>query len=234
MGEAPLSIVMPTLDAAESLPASLGALHAGTARTLVREILVVDGGSADRTVAVARRLGARVLTAERGRGQQLLAGAAAAQGDWLLFLHADTRLSPEWPDVVRAFIAAAPAAGAGNDRAAVFRFALDAEDPRARRIERLARWRGRVLGLPYGDQGLLLPRAFYGQTGGYRPITLMEDIDLVRRIGRRRLTILDCAATTSAQRYRSGGWWLRPIRNLLLLALYYLGTPPGLLARFYG
>jgi rSAM/selenodomain-associated transferase 2 len=234
MGDAPLSIVIPALDAADSLPMALEALDAATARDLVREVIVVDGGSADRTAEVARRLGARVLTAERGRGPQLFAGAAAARGDWLLFLHADTRLGAQWPDAVQEFIAGASAGGGENAQAAVFRFALDDDDPRARRIERLARWRGRVLGLPYGDQGLLLPRALYRQTGGYRPITLMEDIDLVRRIGRRRLATLDCAAYTSAQRYRKGGWWLRPIRNLMLLTLYYLGMPPGLLARFYG
>ena len=116
----------------------------------------------------------------------------------------------------------------------MFRFALDDPDPRARRIERLARWRGRVLGVPYGDQGLLISRAFYDVLGGYRPLPLMEDVDMVRRIGRRRLVELDAAAVTSAARYRAGGWWLRPVRNLSILGLYFLGAPPALLKRLYG
>ncbi len=232
MPEAPISVVIPALDAADSLAATLAALREVGADDLVREVLVVDGGSGDHTREVARGLGARVLRAERGRGQQMAAGAAAAAGAWLLFLHADTRLAAGWTTAVRDFIAGAE--GDAAPAAAVFRFALDDPDPRARRIERLARWRGRVLGLPYGDQGLLLSREFYRQVGGFRPVSLMEDVDLVRRIGRRRLVILESEAYTSAGRYRRGGWWLRPTCNLFLLCLYYLGLPPRLLARLYG
>ena len=110
---------------------------------------------------------------------------------------------------------------------------LDDPDPRARRIERLAAWRARVLGLPYGDQGLLIARPFYESIGGFRPIALMEDVDIVRRIGRRRLVLLDAGAETSAARYRRDGWLLRPLRNLTLLTCYFLGVPPGLLERYY-
>jgi len=120
------------------------------------------------------------------------------------------------------------------ERAAVFRLRLDDAAPAARRIEKLAAWRSRRLGLPYGDQGLLIARRLYDQLGGYRPLPLMEDVDLVRRLGRRRLAALGSAAVTSAARYRRDGWWLRPLRNLALLALYYLGLPPRWLARLYG
>ena len=118
--------------------------------------------------------------------------------------------------------------------AAVFRFVLDDEDARARRVERLTRWRARVLGLPYGDQGLLISRRFYEGLGGYRPIPLMEDVDLARRIGRRRLEVLEADAVTSSERYRRDGWIVRPLRNLTILALYFLGLPPRLLVRLYG
>jgi hypothetical protein len=116
----------------------------------------------------------------------------------------------------------------------VFRFALDDADPRARRIERGAAWRGRALGLPYGDQGLLIARDFYWSLGGHPAIPLMEDVALVRRIGRGRLTVLDHAALTSAARYRRDGWLRRPARNLALLSLYLLGVSPRVLARLYG
>ena len=230
MHERHLSIVIPALDAAGRVPATLAALDEGRRAELVREVILADGGSCDDTARLAEQAGARALEGFSGRGRQLAAGADAAQGDWLLFLHADTVLGPGWAGAVRAFMDDAGSA----KRAAVFRLALDDPDPRARRIERLARWRGRVLGLPYGDQGLLISRALYDSVGGFRPLPLMEDVDLVRRIGRGRLAVLDAEAVTSAARYRADGWWLRPIRNLTLVGLFFLGAPPALLRRLYG
>ncbi len=235
MSEPCLSVVVPALDAAATLPATLAALEAARDGGLLCEVLVVDGGSGDRTAEIAADWGARVLDADANRGAQLAAGGAAATGDWLFFLHADTRLGPGWVAAVREFVAQTGSSRPGSaQRAAAFGLALDDADPRARRIERLANWRGRALGLPYGDQGLLIARAFYQALGGYRPLPLMEDVDLARRIGRRRMVILDAEAVTSAARYRQGGWWLRPLRNLTLLGLYFLGAPPRLLHRLYG
>ncbi len=225
-----LSVVIPALDAASSLPATLGALAPGARDGQFGEIVVVDGGSRDATVALARQGGARVLNVARGRGGQLAAGATMTSGAWLLFLHADTVLDQAWSGAVRAFVEAPE----NSVRAAVFRFALDDADPRARRIERWARWRGRVWGLPYGDQGLLISRRLYESLGGFRPLPLMEDVDLVRRIGRGRLVELDAVARTSAARYRAGGWIWRPLRNLSILTLYFLGVPPVVLKRLYG
>jgi len=220
-----LSIVIPTLDAAQTLPGCLAALAGAPAG----EIVVADGGSTDGTQALAETLGARVIEAPRGRGRQMAAGAEAASGDWLLFLHADTRLAPGWTEDAAAFMADP----ANEDRAAYFRFALDDPAGAARRVERLVAWRCRRLGLPYGDQGLLIARAFYGRLGGYRPLAMMEDVALVRRIGRRRLVPLAATALTSARRYERDGYLLRPARNLLCLALYFLGLPPRLIARLY-
>jgi rSAM/selenodomain-associated transferase 2 len=221
-----LSIVIPTLNAAEPLRATLRHLAEEAAGA---EIVVVDGGSGDDSCVIAAAAGARTIVAPRGRGSQLRAGVAAAGGDWLLCLHADTRPAPGWRGVVEAF-----AHGAGPDRAAAFRLRLDDGDPRARRIERWAAWRCRRFGLAFGDQGLLIARRFYEALGGYRPLPLMEDVDLVRRIGRRRLVLLDHPAITSAARYRQGGWTRRPARNLAVLAMYFLGVSPALLARLYG
>jgi rSAM/selenodomain-associated transferase 2 len=217
-----VTIVIPTLQAAASLPATLAAC-AG----LPAEVLVVDGGSQDATVAVAEASGARVIRAPRGRGQQLAAGAAAATTPWLLFLHADTRPAPGWWSAVEA-------ATADPDRAHYFRFALDDPAPQARRLERMVAWRCRRLGLPYGDQGLLISRALHDRVGGYRPIPLMEDVDLVRRIGRRRLAPLPVAALTSAERWRRDGWWRRSARNLACLSLFYVGVSPERIRRLYG
>ena len=225
-----VSVVIPALDAAGTLPATLHALEPGRQGGLVGEVILADGGSRDRTRELARAAGAQVLATPQGRGLQLAAGAAAARGPWLLFLHADTVPSETWPAAVRGFMETP----GGDARAGVFRLALDDPDPRARRIERLARWRGRVLGLPYGDQGLLISRGFYEALGGFRPLPLMEDVEFVRRIGRRNLVVLGATALTSAARYRQGGWSLRPLRNLSILGLYLLGVPPRILARLYG
>src|SRR5215470_16696322 len=161
----PLSIIIPALDAAASLPETLAALGEGRERGLVREVLVVDGGSRDGTTALARATGGRVIEAPRGRGNQLVCGAAAATGDWLLFLHADTRLGPGWAEAVGEFIAVA-----GNARRAGYlRYRLDDPAAAARRLEAFVAWRCRLLALPYGDQGLLIARRFYDDLGGFRP-----------------------------------------------------------------
>jgi len=223
-----LSIVIPTLDAGAELPACLRAL--GEGRDLVGEIIVADGGSRDATLAVAATSGARVIAAPSGRGQQLARGADAARGAWLLFLHSDTNLAEGWAAVAQAFIAY-PANAA---RAGYFRFRLDDARRAARRIEGMAAWRAKWLGLPYGDQGLLIARTLYREIGGYRRMPLMEDVDMVRRLGRARLAPLVCDAVTSAARYRRDGYIRRPLRNLACLALYFLGVPLQHLQRLYG
>jgi rSAM/selenodomain-associated transferase 2 len=212
-----LSVVIPTLNAATSLPATLTSVAGAD------EVVVVDGGSDDGTADIADALGARVMSAPRGRGAQLVAGVASARGEWLLLLHADTRLEPGWRQV-----AIEP------DRAGYFRFALDSDDPRARQLERVVAWRSRALALPYGDQGLLIHRDLLAAVGGVRALPLMEDVDLVRRLGRRRLVELDVAAITSAAKWERQGWYRRSLRNLACLGLYFAGVPPRLIARLYG
>ncbi len=222
-----LSLVIPTLAAADQLARCLPRTLAA-AEGLVGEVVVADGGSVDATVAVAQALGARVVAAPRGRGPQLAAGVAAAQGDWLLLLHADTVLGPGWAAAARGHMAG----GAG--RAGFFRFVLDSADPRARRLERLVAWRCAVLGLPYGDQGLLVARSLLDRVGGVPPLPLMEDVTLARRLGRGRLATLDAAAETSARRWEQGGWLRRSARNLACLALWRAGVPPAAIVRLYG
>lgn len=194
------------------------------------ETIVTDGGSIDGTTALAKAAGARVVFAARGRGTQLAAGAVAARGEWLLFLHADCVLEPGWPAAVSAFIAQPGA----ERRAGYFGFALDDPASAARRLERLVAWRCRVLGLPYGDQGLLLSRTVYDAVGGFAPLPLMEDVDLVRRLGRDRLALVGARCVASARRYRRDGYWRRSARNLLCLSLYFAGMPPARIARLYG
>jgi rSAM/selenodomain-associated transferase 2 len=216
-----LSIVIPALNAAPCLNATLATLDVGA------EVIVVDGGSSDRTVSITRAAGARVLLAPRGRGSQIGAGVAAARNHWLLLLHADTKLQPGWRDAVAEHMAG------GSGRAGYFRFVLNSSDRRARRLERVVTWRSRVLGLPYGDQGLLIHRDLLRELGGIAPIPLMEDVDLIRRIGRNRLVALPADALTSAVRWERDGYLRRSARNLLCLSLWFAGVPPRLLLHLY-
>jgi rSAM/selenodomain-associated transferase 2 len=216
-----LSVVIPALNAERSLPATLAGLGG------VAEVVVVDGGSTDGTPDVARRHGARIITAPRGRGAQLAVGVAATSHAWLLLLHADTRFGSGWDAAALHHMACFP------DRAGYFRFALDCSNPRARWLERLVAWRCRVFALPYGDQALLIHRDLLQRIGGIRPLVLMEDVDLVRRLGRGRLNALDAAAVTSAERWLRDGWLRRSARNLVCLSLWFAGVPPRHIARLY-
>ena len=222
-----ISVVIPTLNAAPALGPTLGALGAGIGEGLIREVIFADGGSDDDTAAIADAVGADLVTAPRGRGSQLRAGAAAAKGDWLLFLHADTALSPDWPAAMRRHMAQRP------DRAGWARLRYDARGVGPAVVAGWANLRTRLFALPYGDQGLLIARALYDRAGGYPPIPLMEDVTLVRALGRSRLAALDCVAETSFARYARDGWVRRGARNLTCLGLHVAGVDPARIAERY-
>ena len=224
---APVSVIIPVRDAAAQLPPCLAALAEGAVDGLVAEVILADGGSTDDIADLADGVGARLLAAAPGRGPQLRAGAAAARAPWLFFLHADTVLPPGWPGAIRAHIERAP------DRAGYARLAFDSAHPMARVTAGWANLRARAFALPYGDQGLLVARAVYDAAGGHPPLALMEDVALVRRLGRQRLAPLALTVTTSAARYEREGWIARGWRNLTTLMLWRLGVPAERLCRRY-
>lgn len=224
---APLSIIIPTLNAADRIGPCLGAVGEGLSEGVIREVIIADGGSDDAIAEIAETLGATFLTAPRGRGQQLAAGAEAATGAWLLFLHADTVLPQGWHMPVIDHIRSAP------DKAACFRLRFDSADFMAGVTAGWANLRTRLFGLPYGDQALLIPAGLYQRSGGYPPIPLMEDVALARRLDRSRIVLLPASVTTSADRYSREGWLRRGWRNLTTLALYFAGVAPEKLAERY-
>jgi len=229
-----LSIIIPTLNAQEGLANCLSALVPATVSGLVRQVIIVDGGSSDATVEIADMTGATLITTPPGRGGQLRAGAEAAAHDWLLFLHGDTVLEPGWEADVSKFLKQVEGGRFGGlDIAAAFQFALDDFGAGARWLERMVRLRCAVFRLPYGDQGLLIHKTFYARLGGYPDVALMEDVGLVRKIGWRRMTLLHARAFTSPARYRKDGYLKRSLANLGLLSLYFLRVPPRFLARVY-
>jgi rSAM/selenodomain-associated transferase 2 len=221
-----LSVVIPTLNAEKNLPATLACIKAGGFQL---ELIIADGGSYDKTPAIAAEHGAKFTATLGGRGAQMASGAMYSTGDWLLFIHSDTRPQPGWKHIVKKFIENPK----NRFHAAYFKFSLNDSSPAARRLERMVDWRCRTFGMPYGDQGLLISRDFYDLLGGITPIPLMEDVDIVRRIGPKRLTQLNSAAVTSAERFRKNGYFLRSAKNLLCLALYFAGLPPRLIAEIY-
>ncbi|MGF1552876.1 MAG: TIGR04283 family arsenosugar biosynthesis glycosyltransferase [Paracoccaceae bacterium] len=228
---APVSAVVPTWQAAGTIGPCLGRLVEGVAEGLVAELVLADAGSADAIAEVAEAVGARLVTAPRGRGRQLRAGCAAARGSWLLVVHADTRLPPGWPAAVRAHIAGHPRA------AGYFGLAFDDASWPGRLVAGWAGLRSALFALPYGDQGLLVPRALYERAGGYPDTALMEDVALARAIvraeGRCALRRLPGRVVTSAERYRRDGWLRRGALNLSTLALWSLGRDPERLAERY-
>jgi rSAM/selenodomain-associated transferase 2 len=234
MMRAMLSVIIPTLNAEETLPRALATLVPAVVHGVVREVIIADGGSTDGTAEIAEASGAKLIRAPRGRGSQLAAGASAAKGNWLLFLHADTELEQGWDvEVDKLFERVASGRTRSPEIAAAFRFTLDDFSGAARFLERLVALRCFLLRLPYGDQGLIVNRRLYDRIGGFQALPLMEDVDLVRRIGRRRLVMLRARAVTSPARYLDDGFLARIARNALCITLYYLRVPPSVIARIY-
>jgi rSAM/selenodomain-associated transferase 2 len=225
-----ISVVIPTFNAAQWLPLTLKALSAASGGALVREIVISDGGSSDATLEIARSAGVRIVESAKGRGAQLARGAEAAQGDWLLFLHADTRLDASWTQEVSAHFQ-------NPDQAGVFTLKFDSDHPLAKLIASSAMVRTRLFKAPYGDQGLLVSRALYDDVGGYADRPLFEDVDIVDRLvrlkGRKVLKVFRAHALTSAERYRTQGYGACVLRNFACLAMYRFGVSPTRIAKFY-
>lgn len=223
---APLSVVIPTLNAAGQLPGTAAALIPGLSAGLIRDLVISDGGSTDATCAQAEALGALCLNGAPGRGAQLARGAAAAKGAWLLLLHADTQLSPNWVEAAETHIAQHPG------MAGYFRLAFRADGPGARLTAAWGNIRARQFGLPFGDQGLLIHRDQLAAVGGVPNLPLMEDVALARAL-KGRLRPLPATAHTAATRYLDEGWLRRGSRNLWTQLRYFAGADPDRLAQSY-
>lgn len=221
-----VSVIIPTLDEAARLPPLVAALRGEPG---LAEIIVADGGSADGTPAVAEALGARVVRGARGRGQQLRDGAAAASGEILLFLHADSVFPAGGLAALAAALDGDPAIPGGN-----FRVVFDGDSGFARWLTGFYAWL-RHFTLYYGDSGIFVRRAIYEAIGGFAPMPLMEDYDFVRRLERAGPTtrIEHPPLVTSSRKFAGRhpiaifwGW-------SLVHVLYWLGVAPERLARIY-
>ena len=221
-----LSIVVPTLDEAAGIAAALAALQ--PLRAAGHEVIVVDGGSRDATPALAQPLADRVLAAPPGRAVQMNAGARAAAGDVVVFLHADSRL----PAGAAAAIARALAGGARWGR---FDVTIAGRPRILRVVAAMMNLRSRLTGIATGDQGIFVERALFAAAGGYAQIPLMEDIALSKSLKRRggRPACLRERITTSGRRWEAHGPWRTIVTMWRLRAAYALGADPARLAREY-
>ncbi len=193
------------------------------------EIIVVDGDGSGKTIGAVRNGNVKTAISEKGRGNQMNRGASIAQGDIVIFLHADTRLPPDAFDLME---------GALNDPdciAGAFDLAIASGRPIYRLIAKIASFRSRLTRIPYGDQTFFFRRVYFNEIGGFASIPLMEDVEIMRRIKKRgeRITIISQAVTVSARRWEKEGILVCTLRNWLLISLYFAGVSPERLSRFY-
>jgi rSAM/selenodomain-associated transferase 2 len=215
-----LSVIIPTLNEEKCVADAIFSVRDQA------EVIVADGGSDDATADAARRAGARVVASPRGRGVQLDRGARAATGEWLVFLHADTRLEHGWSAAV---LALPP-----NVVGGAFRLTVDSRRRAYRAIEAGVALRCRLFHLPFGDQGIFVRRGVYGMIGGFPPFPVMEDVAFAQRLARAGPMVFPpVRAFTSARRWEEGGVMATTLRNLGLQALYAAGWSPERLARLY-
>ena len=189
---------------------------------------MIDGGSSDVSAEVAQSRGVKVLHSPPGRARQMNAGAEVAEGRFLLFLHADTRLPEGFDGHVRQILTGSGVA------AGAFQLQIDAPSARLRLIEKAATWRSRYLQMPYGDQAIFLRKDLFREMGGFPDLPIMEDFQLIRRLqGEGRIVIAPAAVVTSARRWKKLGALRTTLLNQLMILGFYLGLEPARLARWY-
>ena len=219
-----ISVIIPVLNDAEALDLALGSTQDYTGV----ECIVVDGGSSDESAEVAQSRGVKVLHSPPGRARQMNAGAEVAEGRFLLFLHADTRLSEGFDGHVRRILTGSGVA------AGAFQLQIDAPSARLRLIEKAANWRSRYLQMPYGDQAIFLRKELFREMGGFPDLPIMEDFQLIRRLqGEGRIVIAPAAVVTSGRRWKKLGALRTTLLNQLMILGFYLGLEPARLARWY-
>ncbi|UCD10872.1 MAG: TIGR04283 family arsenosugar biosynthesis glycosyltransferase [Nitrospinaceae bacterium] len=224
--DAPLkiSVVIPTLNEAKALPESLKAVHCHRPH----EVIVADGGSDDGTQDIARRAGCRVVCSPPGRAAQMNAGALAASGEVVLFLHADSRVSE------KCFTKMAQAMNRDDRVGGAFSLSIESDLWSLRLISTLATLRSRYLHLVYGDQAIFVRARAFHELGGFSPLPICEDLDFFRRLKNHGPVVLLREKTvTSARRWRAEGVFFTTARNIAIASLFLLGCSPKILSRWY-
>ncbi|MEL6927507.1 MAG: TIGR04283 family arsenosugar biosynthesis glycosyltransferase [Cyanobacteria bacterium J06600_6] len=219
-----ISIIIPVLNEAVTIKQTLARL----ASYPEAEIIVVDGGSHDETVMIATPIAKVITIIGQGRAGQMNAGADIAQGDILIFLHADTQLPSNFIRLVNQTLKQ-PQTIAG-----AFELEIDSTKRSLRWIEQLVKMRSRLLSLPYGDQAIFMTKQAFLKTGGYADLPIMEDFEFIKRIKKQgKIAIAPGSVITSGRRWEKLGVWQTTLINQLIIAGYYLGISPTKLGKFY-
>jgi hypothetical protein len=220
----PISVIIPTLNEAKSIEQTIQQLN----QHEPVEIIVVDGGSQDATIDLARAANAIILKLDPSKARQMNAGAARATGEILLFLHADTLLPDNYAEKVRT------ALKPDGVSAGAFSLGIESDVNGLRLVENVANWRSRVFQMPYGDQALFVSRETFNQIGGYPDYPIMEDFEFVRRLKRRgKIVILPDSVRTSPRRWQNLGILKTWLLNQMIIIAYYCGIPPKRLSKWY-
>jgi len=219
-----ISVIIPVLNEANTI----GSILERLVDTDNVEVIVVDGGSQDETVSVARSRNVQVISTPPGRACQMNAGAARATGDILLFLHADTRLPANFDRLIR------QALQEPQTIAGAFELRIDAQQFSLRLIERLVNWRSRFFSMPYGDQAIFLKATVFHTIGGFPNLPIMEDFEFIRRLQPQgRITIVPASVLTSGRRWERLGIIKTTLINQLIIIGYFGGLSPDKLAQWY-
>jgi rSAM/selenodomain-associated transferase 2 len=221
---APISIIIPTLNSETDLPETLRSLFEGIENNLIRELIISDGGSTDKTKFIANEAGACVIEGFLGRGLQISEAIDKSSGDWILIIHADTSLSLDWSVEILQKI--------DKDFAYHFKLKFKSKSLFARILEYWAQIRSSFLGLPYGDQGLLIHRDLLDAVGGFPKTLILEDVALAVKL-KGKIKSLNILALTSAEKYHKNGWLRQSIVNFYILLQYLTGKDTNLLYKIY-
>ena len=221
---APISIVIPTLNSQNTVRKTLASLFEGIEAGIVRELIVVDGGSTDETREIVEECGGKFISSAASRGYQLKKGVNLARGDFIFVLHSDSVLEPGWSKIVRKYF--------NEDAGYYCKLSFDIIHPLASMTSNWANARSLIFNLPYGDQGLLIPRKLLMENGSYSPIPIMEDVELALRF-KGKLFCMPIVITTSSSKYRQNGWLRQGSKNIVRLLRFLLGADPNNLSDDY-
>ena len=221
---APISIVIPTLNSQNTVRKTLASLFEGIEAGIVRELIVVDGGSTDQTREIVEECGGIFISSEASRGYQLKKGVNLAKGDFIFVLHSDSVLESGWSEIVKKYF--------NNDAGYYCKLSFDIIHPLASMTSTWANARSLIFNLPYGDQGLLIPRKLLMENGSYSPIPIMEDVELALRF-QGKLFRMPIVITTSSRKYRKNGWLRQGTKNIVRLLRFLLGADPNNLSDDY-
>ncbi len=221
-----ITMIIPVLNEAENIEATLSKLINNTDV----ELIVVDGGSSDRTVEIVQNLNIKIIFSERsGRANQMNLGASVANGNILIFLHADTNLPINYQEIVKEILSRSKVV------VGAFQLKIDSKNKSLRLVELMVNWRSRFFSLPYGDQAIFLKKSIFEELGGYSDLPIMEDFELIQRLKRRgKIKIASAEVITSSRRWEKLGVFKTTLINQLVIIGYYLGISPTKLRQLYG